>query len=258
MSTDLQKQQPLALQPTSMLEAVMRAVRDPDVDTAKLRELLEIGERLEARRAKQQFDAAMVELQAELPIIQKDGLIVYPGKDGKRGGSTAFAKWDDIHRACMPLLRKHGFTCSFSSDLVPPNALRVSIKVKGYGHEDEGALTVPWLDQGGSKSPAQQAASSETLAMRHVFVKYFNILTQDQDDDGSGKGVPERITEEQVRRIEDILMAIEEKEKGARARFSKWLKAEMQADAIGDLFQGEQLKAVMQQLSNKMATLGIR
>ena len=191
--------------PANMLQAVMQAVRDKTYTPGELQQLLEIGIQLEARDAKMQFNRAMQAMRPELPVIQKNGTIIYPGKDGRQGGRTKFAKWDDIHRACMPILDRFGFSISFSSELQGSNALRVAIRVKHTaGHEEEGALTVPWLDTGGAKTPAQAAASSETLAQRHAFCKYFNILTVDQDTDGTG-AAPDRITEAQALKIEDIV-----------------------------------------------------
>lgn len=225
----------------SLLEAVLRAASDPAVDPSRLRELLEIGERLEARQAKQRFDEALREMEPELPVVTKRGEIIY--KAGTKG--TKYAKWDDIHRACMPVLHKHGFSCSFTSELQGTNALRVIIRVKGWGHEEQGSLVVPWLDAGGSKSPAQQAASSETLGMRHAFVKFFNILTEDKDDDGSGRGVPERITEEQFMHLDTLVAAMSDKDPAFKGRFEKRLKAELQCERINDLFQGEQWNTVL-------------
>jgi len=259
MSTGLIKAEETALAqahpPASMLETVMRAVADPSIDPARLKEFLEIGERLEARRAEQQFNDAMAVLQPKLPRIAKNGLIVY--KEGKKG--TAFAKWDDIYKACMPLLAEHGFTTAFSSDLQNGNALKVTMTVKHTGgHKDTGSLTVPWLDTGGSKSPAQAAASSFTLAERHVFTKYFNVLTEEVDDDGSGRGVPEQITEDQAMKLEDLITGCAERDPKFTTAFAKWLKLEFRVDGVRQLFQGDQLEAVRDKLREKLAQLGAK
>ncbi len=238
-----------------LLETVMRAVADPSIDPARLKEFLEIGERLEARRAEQQFNDAMAVLQPKLPKIAKNGLIVY--KEGKKG--TAFAKWDDIYRACMPLLAEHGFTTAFTSDLQNGNALKVTMTVKHTGgHKDYGSLTVPWLDTGGSKSPAQAAASSFTLAERHVFTKYFNILTEEVDDDGSGRGVPVPITEKQFQTILDIVHECANHDQKFPTSFSRWLRAEFNVETARELFQGPQLDSVMLKLREKMNALGVK
>lgn len=234
---------------------LLAQLSDPATPMEIRKDILAMMERLEDRHAKMLFDQARAELRPHLPVIKKNGLISY----GAGKGSSPFAKWDDIHRACMPLLDQFGFSCTFSSDLLGTNALKVTMTVKHTsGHEDHGSLVVPWLDQGGSKSPAQAAASSFTIAQRHVFVKYFNILTEDQDDDGSGKGVAERITEEQGHRIEDILAECDNRKPGTSAKFIQWIKAEMHTDNIAELFQGPQLDSVMSMLRQKMASLGVK
>jgi ERF superfamily len=231
----------LAAAPQSMLETVMRAVADPSIDPARLREFLEIGERLEARAAKQQFDRAMAAMRPLLPTIKKNGLIVrnatakYP-----HGSQTAFAKWDDIHKACMPILDEHGFTCSFNSELQGSNALKVTMTVHHIsGHAETGSLVVPWLDDGGSKSPAQAAASSFTLAQRHCFIKFFNILTEGSEDS------PERITDGQAQNIADLIQEAENRRPGSSRRFATWLKTAYKAENYLELFQGDQHKAAV-------------
>lgn len=245
-----------AMQPASLLETVLRLAADPNTDPERFRQCLEIGKELEARAKKAQFNIDFSACQNELPIIKKNGLIEYkPGS----GRGAKFAKWDDIHKACMPILRKHGFGCSFSSRLIGGNALEVIITVKhAAGAEEERSFTLPWLDTGGSKSPAQQAASTFSLGERHVFVKYWNILTEDQDDDGSGKGVADFITEEQARKIEDMVEACEQRDKGFTRRFVKWARAEIKIDQIRDLRQGAQLDSVMLKLKEKMTGLAIK
>lgn len=236
-------------QPSTLLEAVFAQIKNKDLTPAQIKEYLDIGERLEARAAKQQFAAAMDAMATELPTISKHGVISY----GVGKGSTSFARWEDIHRACMPILHDHGFSVSFTSDLIPPNALRVTVRVKHVGgHEEDGSITVPWLDQGGSKSPAQAAASSETLAMRHAFCKFFNILTTDQDDDGSGKGIPEHLTQQQIDDLDTMLVEIENRDKGGRARFMNWLQKTYRVGELGELFQGEPLDAVRALLTKKL------
>ncbi len=92
-----------------------------------------------------------------------------------------------------------------------------------------------------------------------MFVKYWNILTEDADDDGSGKGVPDRITEEQSRKISDIIAECENREPGKfTARFMRWLKEEFKVNSLSELFQGEQFDAVIAKLREKMASLGVK
>lgn len=235
---------------------LLTQLADPATPIEIRKQILDMMERLEDRHQKMLFNQALDEVQSKLPVIRKNGLINY--KPGTK--AAPFAKWDDIHKACVPILAAHGFTCSFSSELQGGNALKVTMRVKHIsGGEDSGSLTVPWLDSSGSKSPAQSAASSFTLAERHVFVKYWNILTEDADDDGSGKGVPDRITEEQGMKLSDMIAECENREPGKfTPRFMRWLKEEFKAEKLGELFQGEQYEAVMAKLREKLSALGAK
>jgi hypothetical protein len=255
MSTELTKREPgdVAIAQPTMLQIVMSAASDPAIDPARLRELLAIGKELEADKAKRLFGIAWGEMQQHLPVVQKRGQIMFTKSAGPK-----YAKWEDVHRACMPVLRDHGFGVSFDTRL-DGNALTVIVVIThSSGHEERRSCTVPWLDTGGSKSPAQQAVSSETLAMRHAFIRAFNIRTEDEDDDGSGKGVAERITEDQAARIEDMLTECENRDHGMRGRFGKWLASEFRTGKIADLFQGDQHDAVVSRLREKLKALGTK
>ena len=244
-------------QPTIDLRGtLLTQLADPATPIEIRKQILDMMERLEDRHQKMLFNQALDEVQSNLPVIRKNGLINY--KPGTKG--APFAKWDDIHRACMPILAEHGFTCSFTSELQGGNALKVTMRVKHVsGGEDSGSLTVPWLDSGGSKSPAQSAASSFTLAERHVFVKYWNILTEDADDDGSGKGVPDRLTDEQLTTLQDCIQEYENREpEKFRPRFNRWLMEEFKTQVLGELFQGQQYESVLAKLREKLAALGAK
>jgi len=235
-------------QERELLQVVMRAAQDPDIDPARLREFLTIGRELEADQARKHYNRAWAEMAPALPEITQRGLIQY--KPGAKG--TQYAKWDDIHRACMPILQKFGFAVSFDSITAASSITVIVIITHAAGHEERRAFTVPASDSGGSKSPAQAAASSFTLAQRHAFCKAFNILTIGQDDDGTGQANGPRISEEMARKLEDMLTAGEDKEPGMRARFLKWVKAELLADRISDLYVS-QLPRVQAVLAPKAA-----
>lgn len=238
----------------TMLEAIMREVSNPKTDPARLREFLEIGKDLEAYQAKKEYNAAYGEMMTLLPSIDKRGLIEYKAGSGK---GSPYAKWDDIHEACMPILRKFGFAVSFDGEEANNKLTLVVIITHTSGHEERRRFTVPWQDTGGSKSPAQAAASARTLAQRHAFCAAFNILTRDKDDDGSGQGVPSQISEEHERRIEDLLQEISNHDPRMRAGFAKWLNLEFNVDSVAQLCEGHQVDAVFKKLSEKMRALGL-
>ncbi len=232
----------------SMLQAVMRMAEKPDLDPARLREFLTIGRELEADQARKQYNQAWLRLMPKMPVITKEGQIEY--KPGTR--PTQFARWEDIHHACMPLLYEEGFAVSFDSETVENKLTVITIITHESGHEERRRFTVAAQDTGGSKSPAQASASSLSLAQRQGFMKAFNILTKNKTEVGEVV----RISDEDKDRIEAIIDQCDQREAGAKQRFSKWIKVQMNADSPAQLFTF-QLGAVMEALSALQKRVGL-
>src|SRR6185312_6081887 len=89
---------------TAMVSMFERMASDPNVDVDKLERLMQMRERAIERQAKADFDAAMADLQPELPTI---------GERGNAAGRYTYALWEDINTAIKPALQKHGFALSF-------------------------------------------------------------------------------------------------------------------------------------------------
>lgn len=182
-------------EPTSMLQAVMQAVRDPNLDVDKLERLLAIGKDLEAEQAKKTFTSAMARLKPRLPIITKRGSIWLNANT-----SISYAKYEDIHEAVTPLLTEEGFVVSYTSELIPgaSNILKVTANVKHVGgHSESGSVFLPLTDSSGAKNSVQGSGSILSYGKRYALCQYLDIVSEDQDDDGNGGGV-EPISQEQV------------------------------------------------------------
>lgn len=232
-------------EPANMLEAVMQAVRDPSIDPARLKEFLEIGRSLEADKAKMLYNQAWAEMAPELPFVAENGVNTFTG--------AKYAKWDDIHRACMPVLRRFGFAVSFDSRK-DGEALTVSVIIThSGGHQETRSFTVPWLDKGKAKSPADEAASALTKAQRHAFRKAFNILSIGEEERAA---MGERITEDQAMRLADMLAELGNLSPDLAGRYTKWLKTEYGSERIVDLFQGEQYAAADKYLQAALRKAG--
>lgn len=255
MSTEVAVREDQALERQhdgGLLESVLRAVHDPKMDPARLREFLEIGKELQAMEAKKAYAAAMSALQAELPVIQKNGQIV-----GKKA-TIKYARWDDIFKAVQPLLMKHGFAAKFTTDCPAQGRLTVTLTLThSAGHSESSSWTLPSSGDNQYVTNLQNAASPISFGKRYVTCNMLNILTEAQDDDGTGKGVPDPITEEQLFKIMDIVHACAERESKFPTLFHRWLKEEFGKENPRELLQGDQLDRVMQKLRDKMARLGI-
>lgn len=237
--------------PGDLLRAVLAQVSNPDVDPARLKEFLEIGERLEARQAEHQFNAAFAQLKTELPVISKKGVVL-----NKRGTvQFKYARYDDLHRAVTPLLTRHGFSTSF--DFEEPEAGRLTtilhlLHTGGFSRDYR--WTLPAMGQNQFVSNLQNAAAARSFGKRCVLIDALDILTEDTDSDGAPVAPPDLLTEEQIQTLEDCIAESENRDAGARVRFFKWLSAEYQTDKLSELHQGEQYDAVLGMLKRKLGS----
>lgn len=244
--------------PSSMLESVMQMMAQPGKSAAELRELLIFGKELEAEKARRDYIVAFQSAKRDMLTmrIQKNGRIVY--KDNK--GTVKFAKYDDIADAVQPILARNGLTASFSYEFVaaPPKTICVMTLLHESGHEKEfRSVPLPMIDSSGGKTDIQGAGSIGSYGRRYTVVPAFDIITEDEDDDGSGKGVALPITEDQLITIEDIVRACADKDPRFTALFKKWMLVELKTDDPAQLLQGDQLKTVMGKLAEKQKMLGL-
>ena len=101
---------PATLAASTILSVIAKAAADPNVDVAKMQQLLDMQERLMARQAEAEFNEAMARLQPRLPRIQKKGDVKYPvnknAPDGPQKHAFWFARIEDIDDAIRPLLNE--------------------------------------------------------------------------------------------------------------------------------------------------------
>lgn len=198
---------------TAMVSMFERMASDPNVDVDKLERLMQMRERAIERQAKADFDAAMADLQPELPTI---------GERGNAAGRYTYALWEDINTAIKPVLQKHGFALTFRTDF------KDGITVTGVlshraGHREETSITLP-SDSSGSKNAVQAVASSVSYGKRYTAGALLNLTSHGEDDDAYRAAV-ETITEEQEIQINDMLEATG----SDKVKFLKWLKV----DSVG-------------------------
>lgn len=208
----IEVQQPaLVTESSAIIGMIERAARDPNVDIDKMERLLLMQERVIARQAKTNFDAALAEMQQELPVIEKRGKIEIREKDssGKRTGdvqqSTAYARWEDINEAIKPILTRHGFALSFRTGLAEDGRVKVTgILSHRDGHREETTMVLQH-DSTGSKNAVQAVGSSTSYGKRYTAAALLNLTARGEDDDGKAADQPETLSDEQVREIFDLL-----------------------------------------------------
>lgn len=222
--------------PASLMDALIRAASDPNVDVDKLERLGAIVERINAQEAKAEFARALAKMQPTLPVIDRRGCIEVPAKDGKSGHSTPFARWEDINDAIRPMLSKHGFALSFRLGQAADGKITVTgVLSHRDGHQEETTITLAH-DSTGSKNAAQAVGSSTSYGKRYTAMALLNITSRapgERDDDGHNADPSHWCSEVQV----SDLTALMDEVKADRTKFLNFLRVDTLAHLPASRFQ---------------------
>lgn len=220
MSALLKEHHPLVPieQGDPLMAAIANAASNPAVDVDKMERLLSMYEKMQDRRAAQDYAEAMTAAQAEIPKIIKDR------KNGQ--ADNDYATLDAINKVIVPIYTRHNLNLSFGTEDCPiADHVRIVCNVKhASGHTETHRYDTP-LDSTGiagkvNKTGTHARGSAVTYGRRYLTLMIFNLSTG-YDDDGNGADI-DRITEEQAAILRDMLDATN----SDKARFLGWLKVD--------------------------------
>jgi len=207
----------------TMMAVIARAAADPNTDVAKLHSLMDLYERIGARNARIAFASALAEMQPKLPVIDRNGRIEVPAKEGKTGHSTPYATWEDMNDAIRPILHDHGFALSFRIGQAQDGKITVAgVLSHREGHSEETTITL-MHDSTGSKNAVQAVGSSTSYGKRYTAMALLNITSrapQDRDDDADSAFPGDWISEDEMA----DLVALMDEVGADRTKFLNWLK----------------------------------
>ena len=164
----------------SILAVISRAAADPTCDIEKMERLLAMHERMQAKTAEAAFNAAMAEMQCEIPTVGQGALNTHTDK--------TYATLDDINVTLKPIMQTHGFAISFKVENTAAGVSVTGILMHRDGHREETTMLLP-VDIGKGRNAVQAVGSSTTYGKRYVMCALLNITTGEmQDDDGHGAG----------------------------------------------------------------------
>ncbi len=126
---------------TDLMQAIIeKGVTGENVKA--LEALVMLKERVDAKQAEREFAAAFVALQAEMPKVKAQHIV--RNSEEKGGGVRyVFAPFEDIMEQVAPLLQKHGFTVSFSTDYAEARLIKLCTLTHtgGYSTTNKFAVT---------------------------------------------------------------------------------------------------------------------
>lgn len=240
MSSELTRQDSF-IPPASMLEIIARAANDPNVDIAKMQQLLAMKREIDADNAKQAYNRALKAAQEEM------GVVGYNRTNNQTRSS--YATLEKLDSAVRPIYTKHGFSISYDTGDGPEGMIRVlCIVAHQDGHERTYKLDVA-ADGKGAKgndvmTKTHAIGSGLSYGKRYLLTAVFNIQTGENDDDGNGAGGIVCVSEDQASQIRQLI-----EETGADIRrFCDFYKVDAITSIPANRFDG-----VMRDLNQKKA-----
>lgn len=168
---------------SSMLAVIAKAASDPAVDIGKLERLIAMKERMDARQAETDFNAAMNRAQARIRPIAADAT-----NPQTRSNYATYAALD---KALRPIYTDEGFALSFDTgEGAPEGCARVLCYVShASGHTRTYRADMPADGKGAkggdvmTKTHAMGAAMS--YGSRYLLKLVFNVAIGEDDTDGN-------------------------------------------------------------------------
>jgi hypothetical protein len=173
----------------TMDDFIGMALRNASIDVNKLEALLRMKREAVAEQAKVAFYEALHAAQAEMPQVERLGVVRLISKDGKDLGSYNFAKWEDMDRVLRPIMERHGFTLDFDMEqrAAEGGGAKVTATLThakdGRTHSMTRAVSLA-LDGGAGRNNLQAMGSTLSYAKRYLAEMLFNIVRKGADDDG--------------------------------------------------------------------------
>ena len=209
--------------PSTIFALIERIATNPDINIANFQALLDMQERLMAREAEREFNAAYARLQMKLPRITKKGEVQYPVNknqpDGPMKKAFNYARYEDIDELVRPLLNEEGFSLTYDTQPQANGTILVMgtlLHVAGHAkHAQIGPLP---LDTSGGKNNLQAVASTFSYGKRYCCIMLINLVFEGEDDDGVRGGMV-FITPADIAQIEALIAET----KSDRLRFLEYM-----------------------------------
>jgi hypothetical protein len=214
---------------SSVLALINSLALDPRADLEKLDPIIALYERLKAKEAELQYNAAKARILKKLAGIKivKDKPALYDiEKERSQSGTYQafkYAPLEEIDKHLRPLLAEEEMDLSYSDEPLQSGGILIRGRLKHLpsGHYEDSFMPAP-LDTTGNKSEVQAVGSTNSFLRRYVTCNIFNIVVVGDDDDGNGGTINEAQTK-------TILGLIKKAKVGPK--FLKYMKAQSVTEA---------------------------
>lgn len=191
----------------SEVGALLRLAIDKDLDTEKLKALMDLRDRDEQRKYEKEFNYHFAEMQKEYTPVIKNKAV-----DGK----YKYCPLPEILAVYAPILSRHGFSYYFEeSEIAEVKEKVITCVLAGYGHQRDAKVSLPHMGQITSRAgnvvtnEIQARGATSEYGRRYAFMNVTGCIVKDASDtDGV---IPEDNTAKVKNAINQILPLIPEK-----------------------------------------------
>ena len=208
---------------STVLALIERVALDPRSDVEKLDRMMAMYERLKAKEAEFEYNAAKGRILKKLvgiKIVKTKSALQEMEKGKPQNGvyqTFKYAPLEEIDKHLRPLLAEENMDLSYSDEPREGGGIRIRGRLKHLpsGHYEDSFMSAP-LDTTGGKSEVQAVGSTNSFLRRYVACNIFNIVVVGDDDDGAMGTVDE----DQAKTILDLI-----KKAKVGPKFLKYMKA---------------------------------
>ena len=149
----------------------------------RISQLMDLQERWERSEAKKAYVVAMNGFKANPPLITKNEIAKFIGKNGEIV-EWEYSTLDHIHDAVLSELSRHGISHRWVVEQPKPETVRVTcILTHKLGHSEQTTLEGP-VDHSGSKNAIQAIGSSAKYLERYTLMAATGLADKSPDTDG--------------------------------------------------------------------------
>lgn len=171
-----------ALPESSTPSELLRLAVSQNADLAKISQLMDLQERWERNEAKKAYVVAMNAFKANPPLITKNEIAEFVGKNGEIV-EWEYSTLDHIHDAVLAELSRHGISHRWIVEQPKPETVRVTcILTHKLGHSEQTTLEGP-VDHSGSKNAIQAIGSSAKYLERYTLMAATGLADKSPDTD---------------------------------------------------------------------------
>jgi hypothetical protein len=202
LATHQQPPDPVA----QMINAVIERGVTAD-NVAAIEKLADLYERMQEKKSEREFAAAFVALQSDMPAISATKPV--PNNDGTI--RYTFAPYEAIMDQVRPVLQRHGFTVTFSSDVREGRVVQTCTLQHVGGHKRSNSFGARIGRGPPGSSEAQGDGAASTYAKRFALCDALNIVI-DSDNDARSEGPAEVIAPDKALYLRELVKETESDE----------------------------------------------